>query len=110
MNAIAFLMPSSDFASCSFTVSLSQSDELVGRLLKMAWPADLDADLKADANTKNKIMVRFLLAGFHSCAMPRLHIDIVVFSFFNSSSTLLSPSEADIMSMQSPSEALDLDK
>ena len=100
MNAIAFLMPSSDFAYCSFTVSLSQSDELVSRLLKMAWPTDSDADLKADTNTKNKIMVCFLLAGFHSRAMPRLHIDIVVFSFFNSSSTLLSPSEDGISKVQ----------
>ena len=33
----------------------------MSRLLKMAWPVDLDADLKADANTKNKIMVRVLL-------------------------------------------------
>ena len=110
MNAFVFLMPLFDFASCSFTVSISQSDELVSRLLKMAWPADSDADLKADANTKNKMMVRFSLAGFHARAMPRLHIDMVVFSFFNSSSNLLSPSEADIISTQSPSEALDSDE
>ena len=66
LNARAFSPSQLNLVTCSFEVTLLQSDVSLNRLLKMAWPADSDAVLKADASTKNKaatIMVRSALAS-----------------------------------------------
>ena len=53
-NARVFSPSQLNLVTCSFEVTLSQSDVSLNRLLKMAWPADADAVLKADASTTNK--------------------------------------------------------
>ena len=62
MNAIELSLMSFDLASGSFTVSLSQSDELVSRLLKietessqMAGLAETDMDPRIDTDLKIKL-------------------------------------------------------
>ena len=99
-----------DIIASFCSLSLLQDDMVETRLGSSAidGPAKSFLDPKTDSDSKNKddaTKVCSLISVRNACAFSLMKLDLVLFSRFVYSSTVGSPSEADIVSTLSPSEA-----
>ena len=117
MIAIVLSSLSYDIAHCFVAVSFLQTETIETESSLMAGLAEADLDPKIDTDSKNKAVVTNVCARLAFCdarAMLLLLIDLVVLFLFSPlTATILSPLEAAIAAMMSPlygspSEADDL--